>query len=88
MTVDNDTNMLHLPRRAERLDSLFEHLNASSRLSRALWLALTKGDFSDDERDIDALRELASAVADHSSAALYIFDKHAADRLHRLGGQS
>jgi hypothetical protein len=88
MSVDNDQNMLHFPGRAERLEDIYEHLCKASRLSRALWLALTKGDFSDDERDIDALRELASAVADHSSAALYIFDKQTADPLHRLGGQS
>ncbi len=63
---------LHLPGRVHCLMLLEEHLNKSSSLARALWLALEDAGL-EDERDRDALYELASAVADHASAAVYIF---------------
>ncbi|MGD9541086.1 hypothetical protein [Methylocystis sp.] len=65
---------LHWPARADHLEDVEDHLGVAARLSRALWLALA-GDISEDERDIDALRELAGVVADHASAARYAFYK-------------
>jgi hypothetical protein len=69
-------NALHWPPRANQLEPLESHLTKSSNLARALWLALS-GDISDDKRDVAALSELAHAVADHASAAVFIFDLEA-----------
>jgi hypothetical protein len=65
---------LHTPDRADNLLSLEQHLRASALLSRALWDALgsTEIDTTDD-RTREALRELASSIADHASAANFVF---------------
>jgi hypothetical protein len=68
------TRTLHWPARADHLEDLENHLGVAARLSRALWLAL-QGDAREDQRDLEALRELASAVSDHASAARYAFYK-------------
>jgi hypothetical protein len=76
----DDARMLHRPCRADHLESLEEHLNAAARLSRAVWALAISPDFSTRERrDAEALTELASAAADHASAARYIFYKENAD---------
>jgi len=69
-------NELHIPGRADRLEPIENHLTKSANLARALWRALS-GDSSNDKRDLAALTERASAVADHTSAAVYIFDMDA-----------
>ena len=66
--------LLHLPGRVDHLEDLEEHLLKASRLARALWVALSNEDISSgDDRTRFALMELASEVADHASAAEYIF---------------
>lgn len=65
---------LHWPGRADQLEDMEVHLGTAARLSRALWKALI-GHIGDDQRDLEALRELANAVADHASAARYAFCK-------------
>lgn len=63
---------LHTMARLSRLDELEDHLNTAARLARALWLAI--GGMDDlDERDKQGLTELASMVADHTSAARFAF---------------
>ena len=64
---------LHDPSRALNLKSAEIHLNATARLSRALWELFEHADFSD-ERTIQALRQLADDIADNSSAALFQFN--------------
>jgi hypothetical protein len=72
----DDARMLHRPDRANHLESLEEHLNTAARLSRAVWALAFSPDFSTGERrDAEALTELASAAADHASAARYVFYK-------------
>ncbi|MGD9542228.1 hypothetical protein [Methylocystis sp.] len=71
--IENFSKDLHWPGRADCLEDIEQHLNTASRLARALWIALTVGDFAGDERDVDALCELASAVSDHTSAARFAF---------------
>ena len=66
--------LLHLPGRIDHLEDLEEHLLKASRLARALWLALSNEDISSgDDRTRNSLMELASEVADHASAAEYVF---------------
>lgn len=63
----------HAP--GEPLLSIDEHMIIASRLSRALYLALDGNCEHDlDHRDVYALKELASVVAHHSSAALHVYD--------------
>jgi len=70
----DDAKMLHHPSRADHHESLEEHLNTTARLSRALWELMASPDLdTQDERSRDALKELASVVADHASAARYVF---------------
>jgi hypothetical protein len=79
---DKLAEMLHLPGRIEHLEDLEGHLLKASRLSRALWLALCSEDVSsEDERTRRALMQLASEVADHASAAEYVFHTQSADRV-------
>jgi len=60
---------------SEPLKSLDEHMIIACRLSRAMWLALDgKHDHDLDERDRQALYELASEIAHHSSAVLHIHE--------------
>ena len=59
---------LHSPARADDLRSITDHTSAASGMSRALYIMLTEFDL-DDPRDRDAVHVLASAVADHASAA-------------------
>jgi hypothetical protein len=68
-------DVLHWPGRADHLDDIAGHLDKASSLARALWLMLMDGADTKDQRDISALRSLACEVADHASAALYIFVK-------------
>ncbi len=79
-TVDEKlAQLLHLPGRVDHLEDLEEHLLKASRLARALWLALSNEDISSgDDRTRFALMELASEVADHASAAEYVFHTEAA----------
>jgi hypothetical protein len=79
-TVDEKlAQWLHLPGRIDHLEDLEEHLLKASRLARALWLALSNEDISSgDVRSRFALIELASEVADHASAAEYLFHNEAA----------
>jgi hypothetical protein len=74
-TVDEKlAQWLHLPGRVHHLEDLEEHLLKASRLARALWLALSNEEISSgDNRTRFALMELASEVADHASAAEYVF---------------
>jgi hypothetical protein len=78
--IDTDAaKMLHHPSRADYHESLEEHLNIAARLSRALWELAGSPDLdTQDERSLDALKELASMVADHASAARYVFYKKSA----------
>lgn len=80
-----DREDLHWPGRAELLEPLAETVLKAARLSRALWAWLTAAakspsEFSAKEgRDADALRELASEIADHASAADYLMRQPARD---------
>lgn len=69
-TKDRNFDLLHVPGRKDHLEDVDNHLNSAARLARALWNALSNPelDFSD-ERDREAMIELASIVADHTSAA-------------------
>jgi hypothetical protein len=65
---------LHDPSRIDHMGDLECHATKAARLSRALWDALCNYDASyDDERSRNALIELASDVADHTSAIEYLF---------------
>lgn len=72
--------VLHVPRRAERLEGFEHHLSMAAHLSRALWGACFNEDAFADERDRNAMMELASAAADHASAALFTFHRDNAER--------
>jgi hypothetical protein len=73
--VDLDSRkLLHWPAREDCLHDLEHHLGMAARLSRALWMALSNEDNNlDDKRDHYALMELASVIADHASAAEFLF---------------
>lgn len=60
---------LHTPDMLHRLRSAESHMSTASALARMLWLALSEGISTNDERDRQALIVLASEIADHSSAA-------------------
>ena len=66
---------LHRRAREAHLESLEDHLSTAANLSRALW-ELPRSDDSTpgDKRSVNAVVELASAVADHASAAEFIFN--------------
>ncbi len=73
-TIWQHADYLHWPARADHLEEIENHLHKAARLSRALWVALSNADFNTGElRNRDALIELASEVADHASAAEYVF---------------
>ena len=74
-TVDEKlAQSLHLSGRIDHLEDLEQHLLKAASLARALWLAVANEELSsDDERTRRALMELASEVADHASAAEYVF---------------
>lgn len=85
--TDGYKHLLHIPGRADNLDDVDNHLNTAARLSRALWNALGNPDLDlKDERDREALMELASMVADHTSAAELARDKEARARQSHAGG--
>lgn len=72
-TMEKD-NLLHWPARSASLQSVDEHLNSAARLSRALWCALySEQTDTSDPRDREGLLELASMIADHTSAAEYAY---------------
>jgi hypothetical protein len=62
--------ILHVPSREAHLEGLDDHLRAASALSRALWLAAHYADESRDERNHDAIVELASQVAERKPRSL------------------
>jgi hypothetical protein len=71
--------LLHHPARRGNLESIETHLHSAAGLCRALWELLTTLDEASlDPRTKLALEELASAAADHASAALYCFYSAAA----------
>ncbi len=77
-----NAEMLHVPARANHHEKLEEHLNIAARLSRAAWELIASNDFdAEDERSLDALKELVSMVADHASAARYVFYKESAAKM-------
>ncbi|HEY8162070.1 MAG TPA: hypothetical protein VIF34_07370 [Methylocystis sp.] len=69
---DRAAELLHWPGRKHCLLTLEEHLDHSSALARALWLATDADVDFKDPRDVAAIRNLASLVADHTSAAEYV----------------
>jgi hypothetical protein len=72
----NAAELLHEPGRLNSLRPIDEHLLAAASLARALWLLLASEQESIGQRDarnINALTALASAVADHASAADYLY---------------
>jgi len=72
-TTWEHSDYLHWPARADHLEDMEQHLNKAARLSRALWVALSSVETdTQDARTRSALIELASEIADHSSAAEYI----------------
>jgi hypothetical protein len=72
------SKLLHRPSRAHNLSDLDDHLNTAARLSRALWNALNNPNIdTSDERDREALAELASIIADHTSAAEFAYNNKA-----------
>jgi hypothetical protein len=77
---DRTFDLLHFPGRKDNLGDIYDHLNAAARLSRALWTALNNSDLDlADERDREAMIELASIVADRTSAAEAAFYKKELD---------
>lgn len=75
------TSLLHCAARKGHLEDLEIHLIKAARLSRALWVALQNEDLCEDDRSRLALAELASEVADHASAAEFVFFKTPAKNL-------
>ena len=65
---------LHDPTREHALQSLEAHLNAAANLTRAVWALIEGGSNFDDQRTLNALRQLADSAADHASAALVQFN--------------
>jgi hypothetical protein len=65
---------LHTQDRADNLLTLEQHLRAAALLSRAMWDALGSSEIdTSDSRTREGLRELASSIADHASAANFVF---------------
>ena len=66
---------LHWPARIDHLEKIDEHLTKAARLSRALWETLSNDELdTQDPRTRLALVELADDVADHASAADFIYN--------------
>ena len=73
--TEGDRALLHWPARQNCLMDLESHLATAARLSGSLFMALQDDDNSiDDRRTRSALTELASVVADHTSAAEFLFN--------------
>lgn len=67
-------DLLHSP--TEPLLSSEEHMYKAARLSRALWLLIDNTELDTrDERDRCALKELASELAHHASAAIAAMER-------------
>ena len=67
----NDT-FLHNPARENYLLSLEEHIDCCAKVARSIWLILKHCDLDlSDNRNMDALSELANITADHASAAQF-----------------
>lgn len=67
---ESPLNLLQYPARKDTLLSAEEHVHTAARLSRVLWNALSNPELETwDERDREAMVELASILADHTSAA-------------------
>jgi hypothetical protein len=65
----NDT-FLHNPARENYLLSLEEHIDCCAKVARSIWLILKHCDLDlSDDRNMEALSELANITADHASAA-------------------
>ncbi|MGB5083523.1 MAG: hypothetical protein WBO09_02725 [Methylocystis silviterrae] len=73
MADDDMTELLHSPGRLKCLNSLEYHIATASWLARAMWLAASTE--SQLEIDREGLRALAGVLADHASAANYLFSK-------------
>lgn len=64
----NDT-FLHNPARENYLLSLEEHIDCCANVARSMWLILKHCNLDlGDNRNLDALTELANLTADHASA--------------------
>jgi hypothetical protein len=75
-TEDHSFDLLHVPGRKDNLEDVYNHLNTAARLSRILWNELSNPELDlSDERDREAMVELASIVADHASAAEAVLNK-------------
>jgi hypothetical protein len=70
----DDAEMMHEPGRVDHLELMEQHINNVAYFTRALWV-LAQSDELDtqDKRNRDALVAVASAAADHASAARYLF---------------
>ena len=65
----NDT-LLHNPEREDYLLSLEEHIDCCANIARSIWLILKHCNLDlSDNRNLDALTELANLTADHATAA-------------------
>lgn len=65
---------LHYPDRINNLLSLESHLSIATSMSRGLWLILINSeDYFTDIRNYEAILSIADNIADHASAAKYLY---------------
>ncbi len=74
----NSTNCeanLHYPDRINNLLSLENHLALATSMSRGLWLILMDSEaYFEDTRNHDAILCIVDNIADHTSAARYLYN--------------
>lgn len=67
---------LHMPSRELELHDLEDHIECCANVSRSLWLLLAQCEVDlCDQRNYDAMKELANIIADNASAARRILQQ-------------
>jgi hypothetical protein len=70
---DSEAN-LHYPDRINNLSSLEDHLSLAASMSRGLWLILMDSEaYLGDTRNHGAILSIVDNIADHASAARYLY---------------
>lgn len=74
MNSRNSEANLHYPDRINNLSSLEDHLALAASMSRGLWLILMDSEaYFGDTRNHDAILSIVDNIADHTSAAKYLY---------------
>lgn len=86
MNSRNSEANLHYPNRINNLSSFEEHLTLAASMSRGLWLILVDSEvYLGDTRNHDAILSIVDNIADHTSAARYLYNLNINRNFNTLG---